>query len=923
MPRGYYYIRRSFQSDRNILWPSQKKGLEKLIENKSFVLCTPTGSGKTTIAELAILQGLFPNEINEDQFWVSQKPISLYLVPSRALAAEVESKLSRVFGKLEQRVIVTGLYGGNDWGPTDAWITANEPTVLICTYEKGEALIRFLGTFFVNRLSTIIIDEAHNMQYNGDKRTLLSADNRGLRLENLANRLITYVESMQCKIIALSAVIEDGGNAMAKWVTGSMDSEPVDAKYRSTRQLVGRLEWNRNGKYEVLYDILNGAGLQFRDGGSSNEVPFIREPFDDYPYEYIDGGPEKRARVYLFWAAYQLVSNGGRKRQSVLISVMQKIDDLADDLHSFISTNKSDLPNIFEIPFEADKLTLWQRSLKSCEDYFGTDSLEYQLLLSGIVIHHGSMPGLTARLFTELINQEIVHLVLATSTLSEGVNLPFQTVLIPTLRRSNDSITHDEFFNLVGRPGRPGISTEGRSLVLFEANSNDYSIKMAKENYFKMTREVSGRKEADDKTHKISPLGELLFQIRDGWSNITGTTDDISFYGWLEQVIPEIDSETLNGTDTHEAVDTLDGVLLAILCELDNMSTEEQVSLLNYEDMLQKIWTRSFAFFTEPSSNLQDVFVKRGIAIRKNIYPDRIERRMLYKTGMAPRFGRQLISRQEEITNSLIEGEAYVSWDRDKQYNYINDVVNLISDIKKFEMPAAVGRGKNAIPRNVILKWWLQADTVDYKVPTGKKVSAWIGYINNNINYKFTWGVGSVIALTQENLNTTLAAPLTLDTWEDIGLPWVVFWIKELITWGTLDPVVAFLLSRGVVTTRREGLEVAKEYYKTVKDEEHNEQLNASRIKAWAEGHKTSKGIQSNQHIDQIIVTQMRKSEKLLEKKWRVLPVTHENKLVWYDYAGYEMAKSEIPVGWSRENYSNFDFFLDAQKRRITRTRYI
>ena len=95
----------------------------------SFALCTPTGSGKTSVAEVAILQSLFGNGM--------ESPLCLYLGPSKALAAEVEGKLTRVLQRLSQkRVVVTGLYGGTDWGPTDAWLTTDDPTVLIYLRER-------------------------------------------------------------------------------------------------------------------------------------------------------------------------------------------------------------------------------------------------------------------------------------------------------------------------------------------------------------------------------------------------------------------------------------------------------------------------------------------------------------------------------------------------------------------------------------------------------------------------------------------------------------------------------------------------------------------------------------------------------------------------------------------------------------------
>src|SRR3546814_6837402 len=81
-------------------------------------------------------------------------PLALYIVPSRALAGEVEAKLS---SELRGDVIVTGLYGGADWGITDVWLTSEEPGVLIVTVEKADALLRYLGSILLARLTLLKI----------------------------------------------------------------------------------------------------------------------------------------------------------------------------------------------------------------------------------------------------------------------------------------------------------------------------------------------------------------------------------------------------------------------------------------------------------------------------------------------------------------------------------------------------------------------------------------------------------------------------------------------------------------------------------------------------------------------------------------------------------------------------------------------
>lgn len=67
------FARGQFSRRRGILWASQKQGLARLLEKDSFALCTPTGSGKTLVANLALVKELL---LRSEQ----DGPLALYLV---------------------------------------------------------------------------------------------------------------------------------------------------------------------------------------------------------------------------------------------------------------------------------------------------------------------------------------------------------------------------------------------------------------------------------------------------------------------------------------------------------------------------------------------------------------------------------------------------------------------------------------------------------------------------------------------------------------------------------------------------------------------------------------------------------------------------------------------------------------------------
>lgn len=335
-------------------------------------------------------------------------------------------------------------------------------------------------------------------------------------------------------------------------------------------------------------------------------------------------------------------------------------------------------PSFFQEPTEPEKLNIWQKCLRSCEDYFTTESYEYKLLKKGIVVHHGKMPGLMARLLIDVLEERIVHLVLATSTLSEGVNLPFETVLIPSLRRNNEELTTREFGNLVGRAGRPGFGTEGRSLVLLNSQSTDYSDNQARKKYFSLIRDLERQTQSHNQQgSSISPLAQLLLHLEEQWRRIYFTnSEDIlqnrldlirescsenSFYDddfitWLEQTAPLSYSNNLSEAESSviETLDSLDSILLSAIVELEQLAAQS-LNPNELEDKLQKIWQRSFAHYaSREQERLENLFIRRGKALKTEIYRDISQRRRLYRTSLPPRDGNQLLTLYPQIKGCLI-----------------------------------------------------------------------------------------------------------------------------------------------------------------------------------------------------------------------------------------------------------------------------
>lgn len=172
------------------LYPPQDEAITKgLLEGKNIVAAIPTASGKTLIAELAMLSS------------ISRGGKALYIVPLRALASE---KMDR-FLKFREIGIRTGISTG-DFEARDEWLGSND--IIVATSEKADSLLRN-ETAWMQDITTIVVDEVH----------LLDSANRGPTLEVTIAKLRKL--NPKAQIIALSATV---GNAqeIADWLKGGL-----------------------------------------------------------------------------------------------------------------------------------------------------------------------------------------------------------------------------------------------------------------------------------------------------------------------------------------------------------------------------------------------------------------------------------------------------------------------------------------------------------------------------------------------------------------------------------------------------------------------------------------------------------------------------------------------------------------------------
>lgn len=919
------YARDQFARGRGILWTSQQHGLDRLLRDTSFALCTPTGSGKTLVANLAIIKELLLREPGN-----LLGPLALYIVPSRALAGEVEAKLS---AELRGHVIVTGLYGGSDWGITDYWLTSEQPVVLIVTVEKADALLRYLGPLVTGRLRLLIVDEAHQVVPEADDSTNISFSdhsNRPIRLETLVSRILSVRPDVVR--IALTAVAGGAAGPVARWIEGRPDADPVGVRYRSTRQVIGVLEASSGSSGRILLDLMNGRPLYLRDEEEPVFLPLRYAPMPDLPNGWRNSLNHFNC-LNVLWTTLHLAEED----QRILISVAQE-----PELTMRWFKEALDLPAWaavvgFEAP-EGDAGERFDEARAACQDYCGDDSFELFLLERGIATNHGQMPQRLRRLMVEMIEKRICPITVATATLTEGVNLPFDLIFLTSLkRRSWDSVNEQpiiapfssaEFRNLAGRAGRPGASRgiEGMTLVALPTQTSSTAAGKQREQRRQMRERETDYEnlrhtliiEEQDADVVEGPLALLLARISDQASRLFNVQPN-AFLDWLEQTAAgEVSAAAGTGaTDGRsrlgDAMDELDGVLLTAIEEVARLE-DAAMTPARTEELLRNLWARTFTRVSaEREAWLEEAFIRRGTGVVEHLYPNPDERRRLYHFGFTPLVGRRFEAIAERIRELIAGAVNYGDGDAEDRIDVFEEIGRLLEDDRGFGFRVRPTAGDQALLEDWpdVLAWWLHEPGV--RAPAPQRLRAWQRFVGDNLEFRLGVAIGAVVVQAwSAGAADAFAIPSLADWKATTGLPWFGFWARELLRFGTHDPFVAFCLAQGLAQTR-EGATARREEFDDWLEAEVDEPDAESRIDpqlflAWQQRLPRPERAAP---AARVVAARLTGTDGR-RRSYSVIPIAEENETRWLDPAGFELAiTNRRERGRDNRTTSHFELRVD------------
>jgi hypothetical protein len=438
------------------LWPPQRDLLQRPTANpldpetKRLLLSVPTSAGKTLVAQILICHHL-----------ATQPGDVCYVTPLRSLGREMRQALA---GRL--RVLEKGLGGDQpDFGEISVeefFDLTGEPdstSVEVMTPERLTHLLRHDPGGVLDRFSMFVVDEAH----------LLAQPGRGLLLESL----LAVLSRTDTRLVLLSGVM---GNAqqVATWLDPSGTEVLFNSPWRGPRRLhallYSEILWEAEERlpaksktfaYRARYPMTGQLRVRPAEGKVAKLSTSPDRPIGEMMRSVRGNGKDKREPT----AFYRLCARAAHNflPAGSLLMILSRRD--------YARNAAQEITALLEATSRTDTLR------EFLEERLGEEHPLINCVRHGVAYHHAGLPVDVLDALEQAMRSDVLLAMFATSTLTDGVNLPVRTVLICETRYEGQDpgqqLDAPRLLNAVGRAGRAGRETEGWIILGLNQKPND------------------------------------------------------------------------------------------------------------------------------------------------------------------------------------------------------------------------------------------------------------------------------------------------------------------------------------------------------------------------------------------------------------------------------------------------------------------
>lgn len=414
-----------------LLYPQRESIIEGELLNpahRAVVVNLPTSSGKTLIAEYRILQAL--NQFRERGGWVT------YIVPTKTLVNQVyiqlKKDLSNIGIKIERASGAIDL-DGFEQHLVEENGNHTDFDILITTYEKMNLLVRQgLGTTTERPLVLTVVDEAHNIE----------ESSRGLNLEFLLSTIKNDCE--EANFLLMTPDISNSED-VSRWLAGDRGNV-INLEldwWQPNERIVGAIEIEgRARNYDYTLRTLHTDKGTY-DIGSTIPLSSIQNADQT-------ASQAKASKVKI---ASQVASDVLSLESPIIVlaSSPSQTYEIAESLYESVGND-----------IETDEDVDVELVIKLIQSELGEEFPLGKYLKRRIAVHSSALPDEIRFLIEDLMSNEKLQVLVATTTIAQGINFPVSAVIMGAYNYPySGAMPVRDFWNLAGRVGRAGQDSMG------------------------------------------------------------------------------------------------------------------------------------------------------------------------------------------------------------------------------------------------------------------------------------------------------------------------------------------------------------------------------------------------------------------------------------------------------------------------------
>ena len=424
----------------------------------SSIFTYPTGAGKSTIVQLKIASSILADRR------------VIVLVPTHALESQMKRELSAIF----KENFSEQMFAGGEF--SEYFEEENKQSIVVMTPERCLTVLGDASDKF-NDVGLVVFDEFHLMgaQESGNDSRSLTA---------MFTMLEIFEKLPQVDFVLLSAMVKNSHD-IADWLKSVTHRECLvfDNKWKPTRQLQGCLVYE-----QAEIKLLQNKARTYSQHKNKKKLvaSMLATPWCLFCLKTVWNSQKVRdySKVKLLNHQISLgISPTTRKltpnRNQVACQIASAFVQNGLRVMIFVDTPRSaqsiqknakdaiplvDLSALFaQNQAKIDQLTL----------ELGDFTYSYLLNQTSCAVHHGLLLPEERDLMEQSYRQEHgVHLIAATPTLAQGVNLPADVVIIAGYDRydvntgGRETLEAHEILNAAGRAGRAGFNSYGAVILI-------------------------------------------------------------------------------------------------------------------------------------------------------------------------------------------------------------------------------------------------------------------------------------------------------------------------------------------------------------------------------------------------------------------------------------------------------------------------